>query len=81
MPISLAMACTQMKMPPVEAITAVTINAAYRVARGSQIGSLERGKRADFVVYDWRDYVELSYFSGVQLAKTVYVEGQSVFES
>jgi len=75
MPISLAMACTQMKIALTEAITAMTINAAYSLARGSEIGSLERGKRADFVVYECRDYVELSYFSGVQLAKTVCVEG------
>jgi imidazolonepropionase len=46
MPMILSLACTQMKMTPGEAITAATINAAYSLGRGDEIGSLEKGKRA-----------------------------------
>lgn len=62
----LSLAATHMKMTPAEAITAVTINAAYSLNRGDQIGSLERGKIADFVIHDCDDYRELAYFFGMQ---------------
>src|SRR5581483_5197047 len=62
----LSLACTQIKMTPAEAISASTINAAYSLGRGDEIGSLERGKRADFVIHDCEDYRELAYFFGIE---------------
>lgn len=79
MPMILSLACTQMKMTPAEAITATTINAAYSLGRGDEIGSLERGKRADFVIHDCEDYRELAYFFGVEHAWLVYTSGQLAF--
>ena len=78
MPMVLSLACTQMKMTPAEAIGASTINAAYSLGRGNEIGSLEAGKRADFVIHDASDYRELPYFFGVQHAQRVYVKGKLV---
>jgi imidazolonepropionase len=75
----LSLASTQMQMTPAEAITATTINAAYSLGRGGQIGSLELGKRADFVMHDCSDYREISYFVGIESALTVYIDGQSVY--
>ena len=75
----LSLACTQMKLTPAEAITCATINAAYSLIRGAEIGSLEPGKRADFVLYDCADYRELAYFFGVEHAHAVYVAGREVF--
>ena len=72
----LSLAATHMKMTPAEAITAVTINAAYSLNRGAQLGSLERGKIADFVIHDCGDYRELAYFFGVQHPWQVYVQGK-----
>lgn len=71
----LSLACTQMKMTPAEAITAATINAAYSLGRGDEIGSLEKGKRADFVIHDAADYRELPYWFGVEHPWRVYVGG------
>src|SRR5207247_1243959 len=51
LPMVMTIACTQMKMTPAEAVTACTINAAYSLGRGDEIGSLEKGKRADFVIH------------------------------
>ena len=79
MPMILSLACTQMKMTPAEAITAATINAAYSLGRGDEIGSLERGKRADFVIHDCEDYRELAYFFGVEHAGQVYCGGRLAF--
>lgn len=72
----LSLACTQMRMTPAEAITAATINAAYSLGRGDEIGSLEKGKRADFVIHDVSDYRELPYWFGVEHPWRVYAGGE-----
>jgi imidazolonepropionase len=74
-PMVLSLACTQMKMTPAEAVTAATINAAYSLGRGDEIGSLEKGKRADFVIHDAEDYRELAYFFGIEHPWRVYAAG------
>jgi imidazolonepropionase len=75
----LSLASTHMKMTPAESLTAVTINAAYSLGRGDSLGSLEAGKRADFVVHDCSDYREVAYFFGVEHALAVYVDGQLAY--
>jgi len=75
----LSLAATQMKMSPAESITAATINAAYSLGMGAEIGSLEAGKRADFVIHDCQDHRELPYFFGIDSARAVYIEGRRVF--
>jgi imidazolonepropionase len=79
MPMILSLACTQMRMTPAEAITAATINAAYSLGLGSEIGSLEPGKQADFVIHDCGDYRELAYFFGVLSAEAVHLAGRPVW--
>ncbi|HXM74759.1 MAG TPA: imidazolonepropionase, partial [Chthoniobacterales bacterium] len=76
MPLILSLACTQMKLSPAEAITASTINAAYSIGRGEKIGSLERGKLANFSIFDCEDYRELAYWFGFPQVHAVYVKGQ-----
>jgi imidazolonepropionase len=79
MPMILSLACTQMKMTPAEAVTAATVNAAYSLGRGDEIGSLEKGKLADFVIHNASDYRELAYFFGIEHAWRVYSSGKLVF--
>jgi imidazolonepropionase len=78
MPMILSLACTHMKMSPAEAITASTINAAYSLNRGDKIGSLERGKLANFSIFDCEDYRELAYWFGIPQTHSVYVKGKRV---
>jgi imidazolonepropionase len=78
MPMILSLASTQMKMTPAEAVTATTINAAHSLNRGDEIGSLEPGKRADFVIHDCGDYREIGYFFGIRHPRAVYIEGNRV---
>lgn len=80
-PMILSLASTHMKMTPAEGICTVTINAAYSLNRGAQLGSLEPGKIADFVIHDCSDYREIAYFFGIQHARQVYVRGKSVFKN
>ena len=68
-----------MKLTPAEALTCATVNAAYSLNRGAEVGSLEPGKRADFVVHDCADYRELAYFFGVEHAHAVYIGGREAF--
>jgi imidazolonepropionase len=76
MPMILSLACTHMKMSPAEAISASTINPAYSLGRGDQIGSLEPGKFANFAIFDCEDYRELAYWFGVPLVYEVWVGGE-----
>jgi imidazolonepropionase len=78
MPMILSLASTHMQMSPAESISAATINAAYSLGRGGEIGSLEPGKLADFVIHDAEDYRELAYFFGVQHAWKVFAGGELV---
>jgi imidazolonepropionase len=75
----LSLACTHMKMTPAEAIMAAAINAAYSLNCGSDVGSLEPGKLADFVIHEAADYRELPYFFGRETADRVYVRGACVY--
>ncbi|MBZ5723649.1 MAG: imidazolonepropionase [Acidobacteriia bacterium] len=79
MPMVLSLASTQMKMTPAESITAATVNAAYSLRRGAEIGSLEPGKLADFTIHDCADYRELPYFFGREPAHAVYVAGVCIY--
>jgi imidazolonepropionase len=79
-PMILSLALTQMKMTCAEAISAVTINAAYSLGRGSEAGSLESGKVADFTIFDSKDYREIAYFFGIEMTHAVYAGGRCVFQ-
>jgi imidazolonepropionase len=78
MPVVLSLACTQMKMTPAETLTASTINAACSLNLGGQVGSLESGKHADFVVHEASDYREIPYFLGTQRPAMVFAQGERV---
>jgi imidazolonepropionase len=78
MPMIISLAVTQMKMSPAEAISATTINAAASLNRATEIGSLDPGKRANFLICDCRDYRELAYWFGFSLVREVFVAGKQV---
>ena len=59
----LNMACTLFRMTPEQALAGVTRNAARALGLRDR-GTLERGKRADFVVWDVGEPAELSYRFG-----------------
>jgi imidazolonepropionase len=78
MPFMLSLACLQMKLTPAEAMTAATINAAYSLGLGHEIGSLEAGKQADFLIHEFADYRELAYFVAAPLRPRVFIAGVEV---
>jgi imidazolonepropionase len=78
MPLILSLACLQMRLTPAEAVTASTINAAHSLGLGGDRGSLEAGKRADFVIHEFADYRELAYFIASPARPRVFVAGREV---
>lgn len=78
LPLVGAMACTQMRMLPGEAVTALTLNAAAAVGRADRIGSLEPGKQADAAIFDVPDYRHLFYHFGVNHVWRVIKGGRVV---
>lgn len=71
-----ALACTQMRMTPAEAISAATVNGAYVLGMADRAGTLEAGKQADFVVMDASDYREIGYYFGSNLAVMTVKRGR-----
>jgi imidazolonepropionase len=76
MQLMIALACRYMTMTPAEAISAATINAAHAIGLGSEVGSLEPGKRADLILLDVPSYPHLAYRFGTNLVGMVMVGGQ-----
>lgn len=74
------LASLMQKMTSEEIITGVTINAAYSVGLGDEIGSLEPGKLADIVIWDSENIDFLIYHFGVNLVDKVFKRGKLVVE-
>ena len=72
------LACINMGMTMEEVLTATTINAAYAINRGEEIGSLERGKKADILILDVENYKQLQYFYGMNHTDIVIKGGRVV---
>ena len=66
------------KMTPEEILTAVTINPACAIGKGSTVGTLEPGKQADLVIWDAPDMEMLCYRFGSNLAAQVIKKGELV---
>jgi imidazolonepropionase len=79
MPMVLSLACTQLRMTPAEAIAAATINAAYALRRSDRLGSLEKGKQADFAVFEVEDYREIPYYFGMQRCWMTVKNGEIIY--
>lgn len=74
----MTLACLSYKITPAEALCAATINAAFAVGKGDEIGSLAPGKFADMVIWDAHDIREIPYHFGGNLVEAVYKKGVQV---
>ncbi|KPN97718.1 imidazolonepropionase [Lysinibacillus sp. ZYM-1] len=81
LPFIMNLACMHMGMTLEEVLTATTINAAYALNRGEQIGSLEADKKADVIILDVANYKQLQYFYGMNHTNTVIKNGQVVVQN
>jgi imidazolonepropionase len=67
-----------MGLTPQEVISAVTINAAYAIGRGSEIGSIEKGKKADIVIMNAPNENYVIYHFGINHIDMVIKNGKIV---
>ncbi len=75
------LACLYLRMTPEEVLNAVTINAAHALGRASEVGSIEKGKNADLVIFDAQNYEYLAYRYGTNLVYLVIKNGRVVVEA
>ena len=78
MPEVIAMACGLYELSPLEALAAATANAAWVLGLSDRLGTLEPGKRADFVVLDGDDPATVPYRPGHNPVRATFVGGRIV---
>lgn len=74
-PLTFALACIYMQMSIEEAITALTLNGAAALNRADSIGSIEVGKKGDFVILNTDNYHFLPYYIGMNCVNATVKEG------
>ncbi len=74
-----ALAVLRLHLTIEQAITAATVNAAYAIRRGDEIGSIECGKRADLIVLSIPDYREIPRRFGINHVGMAMRDGNIVF--
>ena len=73
--LTIALACHHNGLLPAEAVVAATVNAAYAVGRGAEVGTLEPGKLADILVLGIPSYRHLGYRIGGNAVQVVIKRG------
>lgn len=74
-----ALACIKMKMTPEEAINAATINGAYAMELEDSVGTITRGKWANFIItQNITSYHLIPYRFGSNLIDRVVIQGQFI---
>jgi imidazolonepropionase len=79
--LALNMACTLFRLTPEEALAGVTRNGARALGLADSIGTLEPGKRADFVLWDIESPAELAYRMGDNPCRAVVKDGAVVVDA
>ncbi|HSJ13998.1 MAG TPA: imidazolonepropionase [Longimicrobiales bacterium] len=77
MPLVMTIACSQMRMDPLEALVAATAGGA-RALRLADRGVLRAGAVADLIVWDVADYNEIAYHFGAAPIRAVFRAGRRV---
>jgi imidazolonepropionase len=74
-----SMSCIQMKMLPAEAINAATLNGAYAMELGDELGSITTGKRANLIFTgEIPSIAYLPYAFGTNLVDKVMINGDFI---
>ncbi|WP_422003644.1 imidazolonepropionase [Roseivirga pacifica] len=72
-----SLACIRMKLLPQEAFNATTFNAAFALELENEVGSITKGKRANFIIGKKdKTLNSISYNFGVNWIDKVYVNGE-----
>jgi len=80
-PLVVALAAINMGMNTREIVAALTINGACAIDRQNEIGSIEKGKKADIIILDYPSIDFLPYHTGINIVKTVIKNGKVVIDN
>jgi imidazolonepropionase len=78
MPEAIALGCTLYSMPPLEALTAATANAAWVLGLRDELGALEPPLRADVLVLDGSSFAEVPSRPGHNPVVATFIGGELV---
>jgi imidazolonepropionase len=81
LPLTLSIACTQMRVTPSEALAGATAVAAKALRRGNRLGRIAPGMDADLVILSVPDVDEWLSEVGRNAVRTVLKRGRVVHES
>lgn len=75
----MSLGCVQYRLTPEETINACTINSAYAMEVGQEVGSITAGKKANFfITKEISSYAFIPYSFGSNLVESVYLNGEKV---
>ncbi len=77
--LAMQVASIKARLTPKEVIAATTINAASAIGLEAEVGSLEVGKLANFVIFDSPNLDYLIYHFGINHTEEVYIKGKKVY--
>lgn len=76
----MSLAALKLKMSAEEIWNAVTANAAHAIGKGAEAGTLDIGRKANFVIWDVPNYKYVPYHFGVNHVQSVYHSGSKLWE-
>ncbi len=74
----MSLSVINMGMTAEEAISAATINGAYSIRKSNEVGSLEVGKKADFIICNFANYVDIFYHFGINHVEQTWINGKQI---
>jgi imidazolonepropionase len=80
LPLVCALAATQLRLTPAEALAACTVNAAHVLGKADRVGRLAPGYEAHCTLLDAPDWRYLAYHLGGDLVAAVLVAGDLVWQ-
>jgi len=78
LPLVMSIACTQMRITPIEVVVAATANAAVAVHRQDRLGAIQVAMQADLVILDVPTVERWLYEPGRNCVRTVVKAGRTV---
>jgi len=81
MPFAMTLACTMQMMTPAEVLKGATIIAAKAVGMDGEVGSLEAGKRADFLLIDADDVNQWLYHLQANACRWTVTGGRTTWKA
>lgn len=75
------LATINLKMTAEEALVAATLNSAHAIEQSHNLGSLEIGKEASFIILDVSSYKEMFYHFGYNHVERVFIKGKEFVQN